>query len=492
MKIIIQILLFIFPLLGFPQTDTIARMHIFGGTNNDGAEEIEATADGGYIVIGATSSNSSGNTDAYLLKVDSMCNYEWSKALGGTNNDWGYSIKETFDKGFIIATSSNSYGNGGYDAILMKRDSLGDFVWRKGYGGLDWDFAYSVAQTYDSGYVFCGETYNNTNGFSDVFIVKTDPLGDTLWTRTFGGLLIDKGNSVIETSDSSIVVAGITNTLSDSTEIYIIKLDDSGTLLWDSIYGNPLYENANAIIETSNGDYVITGATSSFSPSGDNDFYLMRTDNDGVVVWANSFGAPLVPEDDEAFDVYEDLNGDLINVGKTSAAGGGLEDATLFYINSFGNWAGLGPTYGGANNDGLKSFTVGKNGDYCLAGYTTSFGNGLEDVLIIKLDTVYSFQDTSTSIFTDMIPLTVSQASKEFNVHVYPNPAKDFVSIDVKLWESNNFEFILTDINGRIIRRKNITGLRNKIKLDDIQKGIYLYSILNESIQIDKGKLIIY
>jgi hypothetical protein len=492
MKIIVQIAVIFFPLFGFSQTDTIARMYMFGGSNNDSAEEIEATTDGGYIVIGATSSNSSGNTDAYLLKVDSMCNYEWSMALGGTNNDWGYSIKQTFDKGYIIAASSNSYGNGGYDAVLMKRDSLGNYVWRKAYGGLDWDFAYSVVQTYDSGYVFCGETYNNTNGFSDVYIVKTNPLGDTLWTRTFGGTLIDKGNSVIETSDSNIVVAGITNTLLDSTEIYVIKLSASGTLIWDSIYGNSLYENANAIIETVNGDYVITGTTSSFSPSVDNDFYLIRIDNNGILVWANSFGNPGVPEDDEAFDVYEEANGDLINVGATSAAGGGLEDATLFYINSFGNWGGIGPTFGGSNNEGLKSFTVGTNGDYCMAGYTTSFGNGIEDVLIIRLDTVYNGQDTSTFVFTDVTPLTISESFIESKFQIYPNPAEDYIWIDINDISKGGYEFLLAGVDGRIVKRRRINEYNTKIDLKSIQKGIYIYILSNGSEQVKKGKVVIY
>ena len=179
---VIQILFLLVPLFGFSQKDTIAHLYTFGGNNNDNAEEIQATSDGGYIVIGSTSSNSWGNTDAYLLKVDSLCNYQWSKALGGNNNDWGYSIKQTFDKGYIIAATSNSYGNGGYDAVLMKRDSMGNYEWTKVYGGIDWDFAYSVVQTYDSGYVFCGETYNNTNGFSDVYIVKTN-LMDTYLRR---------------------------------------------------------------------------------------------------------------------------------------------------------------------------------------------------------------------------------------------------------------------------------------------------------------------
>src|SRR5690606_25017774 len=207
------------------------------------------TYDGGYIIVGSTASSGDGNTDIYLLKVDSMCNYQWSKALGGTNNDWGYSVKQTYDKGYIIAASSNSYGNT-YQACLFKRDSLGEYEWMKTYGGADWDLVYDVVQTYDSGFVFSGETYNNTAGFSDVYIVRTNSAGDTIWTRTIGGTLIDKGNAIIETADSSIVVAGIRNTITDSTQANIIKLDKNGVLLWDSIYGGTKYEWIYDVVES--------------------------------------------------------------------------------------------------------------------------------------------------------------------------------------------------------------------------------------------------
>lgn len=335
MKKLLYILLFITPFIGFSQRDTVAYLYTFGGLNNDNAEAIEATSDGGYIVVGSTSSNSSGNTDIYLLKVDSLCVYQWSFALGGNNNDWGYSVKQTFDKGFIIAASSNSTPSGGYDAVLYKRDSLGGYVWTKYYGGQDWDFAYDVEQTYDSGFVFCGETYNNTSGFSDVYVVKTDNLGDTLWTRTIGGALIDKGNSIIETSDSNIVVAGIRSTVADSSDIYVLKFNDSGILIWDSIYSHPLYDVANCVIETSNGNFVIGGSNTSLSASNDKDFYLLRINNNGSFIWENNF---TVIGDDEIFDIEEDVNGSLINVGHIEGFGAGMKDAFLFYINSNGSW----------------------------------------------------------------------------------------------------------------------------------------------------------
>ncbi|MBL4594323.1 MAG: T9SS type A sorting domain-containing protein, partial [Flavobacteriales bacterium] len=478
---LLYILFFVFPLVGVSQTDTIAHLYTFGGNNNDNAEEIEATTDGGYIVIGATSSNSWGNTDAYLLKIDSMCNYEWSQAIGGANNDWGYSIKQTFDKGFIIAASSNSFGNGGYNAVLMKRDSLGNYEWRKTYGGQDWDFAYSVVQTYDSGYVFCGETYNNSNGFSDVYIVKTNPLGDTLWTRTFGGVLVDKGNCVIETSDSNIVVAGIRNTVSDSTQAYVIKLTRNGTLIWDSIYGDTLYENINAIIETTNGDYVVVGSSTSNSTVNNKQFYIFRTNKDGIPIW--TFLGNSV-KDEEVFDLFEETNGDLMNVGYTEDAGGGMKDAALFKITSIGFWGGLGPTYGNVDNEILKSITVGVNGDYCMAGYTTSFGNGIEDVLVIRLDTVYNGQDTNTTNYIDIIPLTVNELDEKSKINIYPNPTKSFVIIEIDNIDANNYQFVLTDIEGRVVRRRKFTGSNTKINLENVQKGIYIYLILEKSRQI--------
>ncbi|PIQ15191.1 MAG: hypothetical protein COW67_09725, partial [Flavobacteriales bacterium CG18_big_fil_WC_8_21_14_2_50_32_9] len=324
---IIHILFILLPLFSLAQKDTIAHLYAIGGIGIDVGESIEATSDGGYIIVGSNSTNTTGNTDVYLLKVDSLINIEWSYSLGGTNNDWGYAVKQTYDKGYIIATSSNSYGNGGYDAVLMKRDSLGNYEWTKKYGGNDWDFVYDLTITYDSGFVFCGETYNNTAGQSDVFVVRTNKNGDTLWTKTIGGNLIDKGNSIIETSDSSIVIAGMTTTTTDSVQMYMIKLSPTGNLIWDVAYGPAGYEEANSVIETANGDYVLGGVTTSFTPNNDNDFYLIRADSSGNFIWGNYFGNQ---GEEIIYDIVELADGDFFNTGHTTAAGNGGKDALVF------------------------------------------------------------------------------------------------------------------------------------------------------------------
>jgi hypothetical protein len=486
---LIYIIFFLFPFIGLTQTDTIAHLYTFGGISSDNAEEIEATSDGGYIVVGSTSSNSSGNTDVYLLKVDSLCNYEWSFALGGANNDWGYSVKQTHDNGYIIAASSNSYGNGGYDAVLMKRDSLGGFVWQKKYGGQDWDFAYSVVQTFDSGYVFCGETYNNTSGYSDVYVVKTNPLGDTLWTQTIGGTLIDKGNCVIETSDSNIVIAGLTNTIADSTQAYVIKLNNNGILLWDSIYGGVGYEYANQIIELDNGNYVFSGATNSLSVFGDKDYLITCIGSSGSFIWDFTITNGNSPNDNEdASSLIQRQNGNIVITGY-SQTGGNMTNVVFFELTSVGGWANASSVLGNSDNDVIKNVVIGNNGDVVGAGSTFSLGAGMDDVLLVRLDTIYGGQDVSNFSFMDNTPISVNEVNFSEKINVFPNPIKQIFTIQVDLKLQIESIFIY-DISGRNVSFRRIE--EELIDISQLTNGIYFLEVNFDSKASYKTKIVKY
>ncbi len=486
---LIHLLLLLLPFFGFSQKDTIAHLYAIGGIGIDVGESIEATSDGGYVVVGSTTSNTSGNTDVYLLKLDSQINVVWSWAIGGTNNDWGYAVKQTYDKGYIIATSSNSYGNGGYDAVLMKRDSLGNYQWTKKYGGNDWDFVYDLTITYDSGFVFCGETYNNTVGQSDVFVVRTNKNGDTLWTKTIGGNLIDKGNSIIETSDSSIVIAGLTNTTTDSTQAYVIKLSKTGQLLWDSAYGGNGYDLANSIIETANGEYVIAGTTTSFNANNDKDVYLVRIDSNGTLIWQNFFGNA---GEEEVFDVHEDFQGNLINVGFTASAGAGGKDAILFYISAPGGWMSISPSYGTSLDELFKGFAIGLNGNFCMLGTTNSYGSGLNDVFIVRVDTIFANQPTILITFNDSIPLTIKDTKNNSIVSIYPNPTQQFLMISIsEIKENTPYFFELYDLQGKSILKKEITNTSTTLNLSQLSKQIYVFKLFKENEIVSAGKLIV-
>lgn len=481
--------------MSFAQKDTIAHLYAVGGAGIDKAESIVATSDGAYVVVGSTTSNTSGNTDVYLLKLDSQINVVWSWAIGGNNNDWGYKVKETFDKGFIIVATSNSFSTGGdYDARLIKTDSLGVIQWQKSYGGNDWDLAYDVIQTTDSGFAFCGETYNNTNGESDVYIVKTNLLGDTLWTRTIGGSLVDKGNSIIETTDSNLVIAGMTTTTNDSAQMYMIKLTGSGGLIWNNAYGTSAYEEANVIIEAANGDYILGGVTTGFTPNNDKDFYMVRTDNNGNIIWGNFFGQV---GEEVIYDMVEDLQtNNIVATGFTKAVGGGQKDAVLFAISSNAVWLNLGITFGGTKNEETKSIQFNNN-RYVLAGSTNNFGNGLEDYLIITLDTILPGMDTTNTVVNDQITIDIKEIATEkpfVDVVVYPNPAKNqFVTVKLETIPKKDLNVTIYDIYSKKIYSSHLTSDHNKIDISELDTGIYFIEISHQkNVKATKKLMVIH
>ncbi len=488
MKTFFQIVFLFLSLGAYAQIDTVGHMQLFGGGSNDVAEEISATSDGGFMLVGSTSSSSWGNTDAYLIKVDSNCNHQWSKAIGGANNDWGYSVKQTFDKGYIVALSTNSYGKGGYDACLMKRDSLGNFEWTKTYGGNDWDFAYSVVQTYDSGYVFCGETYSNSAGFSDVYIVKTNNAGDTVWTKTMGGTLVDKGNAIIETSDSNLVVAAMRNTSTDSTQIYLIKLKNDGTLLWDSLYGDSLYETAHCVLEASNGDYVVGGSSTSLGSDLSN--YILRTDNNGNTIFGKYYNSN---GEEEIYSIIEDPYSNLVCAGYTDGFGNGKNDVHVFVVDIAGWWLWRSATYGYWGNEKGKSIAIAKKNtfSFAVAGFSDGLGNGLEDALLICLDTVYSGQPSTIDTVVNPIPLNIPTLNDGLKIKIYPNPASSSVVLEMPNQANANYSFRLLNILGEELMTVSIKSGSSNVNLEKFVPGMYLVQVVTQNQIISSSKLII-
>ena len=486
-KYLLYILL-ILPIFGFSQKDTIAHLYTFGSVANDVGEDICATDDGGFAIIGSTASSGDGNTDIYLLKVDSLCNYQWSFALGATNNDWGYSIKQTYDKGFIIAASNNSYSNGGYDAMLLKRDSLGNYQWQKTYGGNDWDFAYDVVQTFDSGFVFCGETYNNSNGFSDVYVVKTNLLGDTLWTRTVGGNLVDKGNALTQTSDSNIIIAGIKTTITDSTQAYVLKFDKDGTLLWDSVYGGSGYEWINDIIESSIGKYSVAGATTSNS-NGDLNYYILNLDEQGNVNWDFTIvnGPSPTPDDDEMFAIDVMANGQLLFMGYSATGGSGEKNIALFTLTNSGFWGGTATVLATPYDDIIKSIYLTSNDRIIGAGKTNSFGLGNQDVLLLKMDTVLPTQTIQVTMYEDIAPIGIRTIENTGFVEIFPNIVEDHFYIssnDSYLFD----ELELFNLNGQLVYKQVVVS--NKVDVSSLKSGMYFVVLKQNGKKTFQSKII--
>jgi hypothetical protein len=209
----------------------------FGGANLDEGRSVQQTFDSfgnptGYIITGGTFSFGAGSVDVYLVKTDSLGVEEWSRTFGGANPDGGYSVKQTFDGGFIITGSTGSFGSGGYDVYLVKTDENGNEEWSQTLGGANNDYGSSVQQTSDGGFIITGFTDSFGAGSLDVYLVKTDEDGNEEWSQTFGGAEWDEGYSVQQTSDGGYILTGITESFgAGSRDVYLIKTDQNGNVL---------------------------------------------------------------------------------------------------------------------------------------------------------------------------------------------------------------------------------------------------------------------
>jgi len=203
----------------------------YGGSGNDSARSVQQTSDGGYIVASFTNSFGAGNYDILLIKTNAFGNVQWAKTYGGANFDRANSVQQTSDGGYIVTGRTTSFGAGGWDIFLIKTDASGNIIWAKTYGGTNWDWAYSVQQTSDGGYIVAGYTTSFGAGNWDIFLIKTNASGNVQWAKTYGGSGDERAYSVRQTSDGGYIVAGYTTSFgAGSDDIFLIKTDANGNI----------------------------------------------------------------------------------------------------------------------------------------------------------------------------------------------------------------------------------------------------------------------
>ena len=389
----------------------------YGGTNYDKAYSVKQTYDGGYIVAGYTASFGAGGFDIFLIKTDASGNVQWAKTYGGTSDDVAFSVQQTSDGGYIVAGAAASFGVG-VDIFLIKTDANGNVQWAKTYGGTSTDLAESVRQTSDGGYIVAGHTYSFGAGGRDIFLIKTDANGNIIWAKTYGGTNWDDTYSVQQTSDGGYIVAGETYSFGvGGPDFFLIKTDASGNVQWAKTYGGTNYDDAYSVQQTSDGGYILAGYTQSFG-AGSSDIFLIKTDANGNIIWAKTYGGTSY---DVAFSVQQTSDGGYIVAGLTGSFGASWYDIFLIKTDANGNiiWA---KTYGGTSRDEVSSVQQTSDGGYIVGGFTGSFGAGDADIFLIKTDANGNIG--SCSIVRSVSP-TVNTVSPTVNT---PSPSVSSVS----------------------------------------------------------------
>lgn len=303
----------------------------FNESDTDLGREILLTADGGYLFVGDLKTPK-GDKDILLVKLDKLGNALWKKTFDGSANDTGGSIVQTSDGGYIIVGVANHSGVINPGTLLIKIDKDGNQIWQSIFGKGEGEHGRKIQQTTEGGYIATGEKM--VNGEWNVYLAKTDSQGNPLWRKNYGGDKADIGRAILTTTDGGYIIVGSTASKgAGSSDVWLIKTDGNGTVLWDKTFGGAQYDEGRDIRRTSDGGYVIAGETQS-EGAGGSDVLLLKTDDKGNLLWKKTFGGA---QNDAAWHLQLTSDGGYVLIGYTESEGAGGSDVYVIKTDSDGN-----------------------------------------------------------------------------------------------------------------------------------------------------------
>lgn len=413
----------------------------YGGPDWDEGNSVLQTADGGYVIVGVTGSIGAGRDDVYLVKTDANGDVVWTRAYGGSSWDWGESVVQA-SGGYLIAGGTYSFGAGASDVYLIRTDDNGDILWTRTFGGTDLDVGCSVHQTPDDGFIIAGWTRSFGAGDSDVYLIKVDANGDSIWTTTYGGADGDVAYSLDLTSDEGFIIAGMSSSFgTGSDDVYLLRTNSNGDIIWAETYGGDASKDyAYSVQEISGGGYIAVGGTCLSSERG-KDVYIVRTDADGDSLWTRIHGGP---EGEVGYAVRETDNDEFVIAGWTVSFAVGASDVYLVKIDANGGilWT---KTYGDTGYDWSHGVEVTPEHGYIIVGGTDSFGAGDPDVYLIKTEPnpgPLAGIDRRVTDLSDVAELSVPS----------PNPFSTSTRFLFSVPTAGAVEVRVLDVAGRVVR----------------------------------------
>lgn len=449
----------------------------YGGSNFERAYSAAQTGDGGYIVVGETTSTDgdvAGNLpdykSAWILRLDQNGDTIWTKCFHDAGT--AYAVEQTADDGFVISCSGFT---------LLKLSVAGQVSWSHSIGdGSFLDNAYTVSHTGDDGYIAGGELWGGRDGFGtdEWFIAKYDQSGDTLWTVCFEDELPGACYSVKETSDGGYIAAGSKDRHIEinpgeyqiNYDFYILKLNSSGDSIWSNTFGGSGNDIAYSVLEASDGGFVLIGSCGSDEMTkGDEDGWIIKVDENGNFVWQKFIGGSGW---DQILSGNKTKDNGYVLCGFSISYDGDLPDDYwgpdywIVKTDESGNVI-LSECFGGDSQDYGQYALQTKDGGYLMAGRSWSDNGdltenkGFEDAWIVKLASTSSGIHESTGFGQDM--------------EIYPNPVRDELFIN-KVSRNPGYLSIYT-IDGKLVKQRKIDSGINRIDVSELDKGSYLLRI---------------
>ena len=439
----------------------------FGTGSWDYGRSIQQTSDGGYIVAGKAYSLGAGYFDFLVIKLYSNGNIQWARALGGSNLDSAYSIRQTIDGGYVVAGITNSFGAGNWDILVIKLYSNGDVQWAKTFGESGNEYAYSIRETSDGGCIVVGNLGNN------ILVIKLNSNGDIQWAKTFGAN--GSGYSVQQTSDGGYIVAGTTNSFgAGSGDFLVIKLYSDGNIEWARTLGGSSVEYAYSIQQTSDGGYIVAGTTNSLG-AGPWDVLVIKLYSDGNMEWARTLGGPSF---DYAYSIQQTSDGGYIVAGYTASFGAGASDFLVIKTQD-GNMAPDCPWY--ACNPTVTSPSVSTSSP-SLTVTSPTLTITSPSISVSSPTFLLTYNICSQLGEYDDRPKNQEDIYFPENIKLFSSTFfKDRISLIFSGYSNEKIKIVLYDVLGNEIISKsfdfnNYIEIKDK-RIEKIKKGIYFLKI---------------
>jgi hypothetical protein len=441
----------------FAQAPDTLWIKKYGGNNQDHGSFVQQTSDGGYILAGDTKSWGAGLNDAWLVKTNATGNVVWSQTFGGTEDDNASCVRQTGSGGYLLFAESVSFDNTYWKVWLIRTNESGDTTWTQKIGKNRHYFVQSGQEILD-GYIFVGYTKASGAGQEDVWLVKTDLSGDTLWTETFGGSEKEVSECMDVTSDGGYIIAATTGSFG-SYDCWLIRTDVTGDTVWTKRFGGDLDDQIYSVRQTSDHGFILAGGTQ--QPYGYHyyDLWLIKTNSFGDTVWTKTYGGA---GNDYASSVQQTSDGGYIIGGATSTGAWIVKtDATgdTLWTKSIGFGAGI-------------CIQQTSDGGYILLAETFSTST-LTDVYLVKT------APDPTNIRQDSRIFIPEQFILEQN---YPNPFNPITTIRFDLPKSAEVQLIVYDILGRkvatLVNKKMPPGIHEvEWNTANYGSGLYFYQL---------------
>jgi hypothetical protein len=357
----------------------------YGGQGIDYCESLIKTQDGGFVMVGRTNSSGAGDYDIFILRTDNNGNELWNKTLGDQYKDYGYQIVEALN-GDLIIIGDHQWGSQNYafDVYLARIDSTGTI--------LRWNYTFGDSNSQEMGrslYIsnnsdfLLGGVFPISGLESEIWLIKTDRFGIQLWNRTYGGNETDRcfqNNLVLECKNGDILIGGYTISFgSGESDIWLIRTDSYGNKIWNKTFGGSKLDRPQMISECNDGGIIICANTMSYG-EGDLDLYVLKTNQDGNLLWNFTLGCETL---DEARSVVELDDGGFLISGSTTKFGTGNGGLWLVKTDTNGDieWE---TSFGESYNEICKSMVMENQSTFIFSGKTEKNGN--EDMWLVKIN----------------------------------------------------------------------------------------------------------